>query len=105
MPYKHIELKIPRKYDNRVKLEDYERREIKKLYGKISQRKLAKIYKVSRSLIRWIGDPEKYEHNKEIMKFNRFLNNNYYDKDKQREYMKKHRHYKQELYLKGKLEE
>ena len=102
MPYKHIKYKIPVKYDRRVKLEDYERKKIKELYGKISQRKLAEMFKVSRRLITFIGDPDKYEQNL-LRRKERGGSKEYYDKDKHKAYMKKHRRYKQQLYKRGVL--
>ena len=102
MPYKHIEKKIPEEYDRRVKLLKHEREEIKRLYGKVSQRKLAKAYGVSRRLIQFIGDPEKRKQNLLRRKENGG-SKVYYDKVKWRKQMKRHRHHKQELYVQGKL--
>jgi hypothetical protein len=101
MPYKCEKINLPRELDRRVKLTEDEREEIKQLYGKISQRKLAKRFGVSRRLIIFIGAPEKYQHNKDIRKDSTF----YYNKYKHRAYMKKHRKYKQRLYLEGKIKE
>jgi hypothetical protein len=105
MPYKFEtdKLKIPREHNKRIKLTDEERKEIKQLYGKISQRKLAKKFDVSRRLITFIGDTEKAERSKIQRKLNGILNDHYYKKDRQKAYMKKHRHHKQELSLKGQL--
>lgn len=104
MPYKHIEKSIPLEHDRRVKLNDAQRQEIRELFssGSYSQRKLAKLYCVSRRLISFILDPSKHEANvarkKELLK-----TKSYYDKDKQRAYMQSHRQYKQKLYLEDKL--
>ena len=99
MPYKFEYTKklIPKYKDKRVKLTDNDKEEIKKNYGKISQRKLAKMYGVSRRLIIFIGCPEKYKKNLQDRK-NRGGSKQYYDKDKQKEYMKKHRKHKYKLY-------
>lgn len=102
MPYKHIEYKIPTKYDRRIKLEDYEREIIKELYGKISQRKLAKMFNVSRRLITFIGDPDQHKQNL-LKRKEKGGSSEYYKKDKNTSYMKKHRRYKQELYKQGVL--
>jgi len=101
MPYKFetLKKKIKKEHDKRRKLEDYEKDQIKKFYGEISQRKLAKMFGVSRSLIRWIGDPEKYEQNL-LRREERGGSMFYYDKEKQRKYSKKHRQYKRMLDLK-----
>jgi hypothetical protein len=81
MPYKFDtqKRKIKREDDNRIKLTDEERRDIKKLYGKISQRKLAKMFKVSRRLIIFIGCPEKLKIQKEQYK-ERMKDGRYYKK-------------------------
>ena len=99
MPYTSEKIKLPRKYDRRVKLSKEDREEIKELYGSVSQRKLAKRYNVSRRLIIFIGDPEKYKRNKELRKDSTW----YYNKEKNKNYMKRHRRYKQQLYLEGKI--
>lgn len=98
MPYKHITKIIPRELNRNVKLSLEDREKIKEKYqtGKTSQRKLAREYNVSRRLIQFIIDPSKEEKNKKNKK-------NYYDKNKHKKYMKKHRKYKQQLYLKGDL--
>jgi len=103
MPYKFgtEKKKIPKLLDKRVKLTEEDKLKIKELYGKISQRKLAKMFGVSRRLIVFIGDEEKYKRHKEYMK-NRWKL--YYSKEKHRKYMKNHRKYKYELYKKDFLE-
>jgi transposase len=106
MPYKHTEKLINRKDDRRVKLSPQDRVEIFDLYaaGISSQRELARVYGVSRRLIQFIVDPAKAEANKQRAK-ERGGYKRYYDKEKRKVYMKNHRHYKQELYLQGKLED
>lgn len=103
MPYKHIHYKIKEGDDKRIKLTDSDRLEIKKAYGKVSQRKLAKFYGVSRRLIIFIGCPEKQKENLQRRE-ERGGTMNYYSKEKHRIAMKKHRQHKQELYLQNKLE-
>jgi serine/threonine-protein kinase RIO1 len=101
MPYK-FETKhqlIPKEYDRRIKITPEQRKEIKKLYGKISQRKLAKMFNVSRRLVTFIGDPSKLKRHKYLSK----LRGSYYEKEKQKKYMKKHRRYKYILYKQGRL--
>ena len=102
MPYKHIEMLIPETKDRRCKLTKAERAEIKELYGTISQRKLAKMFGVSRRLIIFIGCPEKHAENLR-QRAERGGSKAYYDKDKWREQMKRHRKHKQKLYVKGEL--
>ena len=104
MPYKYglKKLRIPREKDKRVKLSLEERDLIKKLYGEISQRKLAAMFGVSRRLIIFIGCPEKYQRNLEQRKA-RGGSSYYYDAEKHKEYMKRYRRSKQILYLKNEL--
>lgn len=102
MPYNHINYLIPKTKDKRIKLSEEERDKIRKLYGTISQRKLAKMFGVSRRLIQFIGNPKAHEDN-----LKRRQENGgsiiYYSKAKNRECMKKHRKYKQQLYINKEL--
>lgn len=104
MPYKWEKLNIRPEDKKSRKLSDLEREQIKELYGKISQRKLAKMFNVSRRLITFIGCPEKHKENLKRRKESGG-SMQYYDKEKNLETIKKHRRYKQELYLKGRLVE
>ena len=98
MPYKSEKIKIEHtKHDRRIKLTDAEKQEIRENCLNLSQRKLAEMYGVSRRLIQFILFPEKLEENKQRRKER---GNKYYDKDKHREYIKEHRRYKQELFVK-----
>lgn len=106
MPYKH-EYSEPKKQitqfdDRRRKLTDEQREEIKKLYGKISQRKLARMFGVSRRLIIFIGCPEKYKKNLED-RANKGGSKIYYDCKKHTTAMRKHRKHKHDLDKKQKL--
>ena len=90
MPYKFQtdKLLIKREDDKRVKLTDEERKEIKKLYGSISQRKLAVMFNVSRRLIIFIGNPKTKERNLEL-RAEKGGSSFYYDKEKHTKAMKK----------------
>ena len=107
MPYKfeHEHLKIKDKDDRRFKLFDEDREEIRKLYatGLFSQRDLANRYNVSRRTITFIIDPSKLERAKELLK-ERKKDCRYYNKEKQKEYMKSYRQYKYGLYQQNQLE-
>jgi len=105
MPYKseYTKLKIPRELDRRVKLDLQEREEIKGLYGKISQRKLAAKFGVSRRLIIFIGCPEKHEQNL-LRRKERGGSMIYYDRKKQIKASQKTREFRQNLYKQKKLE-
>lgn len=97
-------MKIPLEYNANAKLTIEDREEIFKLYktGKWSQRQLARKYGVSRRLIQFYVDPEKLLRQKELFK-ERQATGRYYDKDKHRIYMRKHRAYKKSLQKDGKL--
>ena len=58
-----------------------------------SQRRLAKMFHVSRRLITFVLDPKKLAKNKERRE-ERGGTMQYYDKDKHKAYMKEHRTYK-----------
>lgn len=107
MPYKSEKIKLPKEYDRRRKLTDEQKEEIKKKYetGLYSQRKLASEYKVSRRLISFIIDSEKYETAKEQFKKRRADGRYKKSKEEWAKTMKEHRQYKQKLYLDGKIKE
>jgi len=104
MPFKseYTKLLLPRENDKRVKLSLEEKADIKLLYGKISQRKLASMFGVSRSLIRWYGDPEKHKQNL-LRRAERGGSMIYYDHDKQIKCSRNTRKKRQELYVIGGL--
>jgi len=99
MPYKFEtdKRKIPREKDNRVKLTEEEREEIKSLYGQISQRKLAKLFGVSRRLVIFIGCPEKLRRAKELYKERR-KDGRYYKKERHTKHIKKYRRHKKSIF-------
>lgn len=99
MPYT---CEIPKEHDRRIKLTDEQKEEIRRNYGKISQRKLAAAFGVPRRLIQFIGDPDKKKRDLEL-RAARGGSNIYYDRKKHNLAMKKHRQHKQKLFLKGKL--
>jgi hypothetical protein len=85
--------------DRRVKLSDEQREDIRSEYasGDISQRALADKYGVSRRLISFTLNPEKQEINKQQFKERR-KDGRYYNKEKHKEQIKRHRDYKETLY-------
>jgi len=102
MPYKHKDKLIPKTKDKRVKLTEQDRLEILDMKGYISQRQLAKLYDVSRRTISFIWYPERLERNK-TLRDERGGSKQYYDKDKHREYVKRHRKHKEKLNKEGVL--
>ena len=87
--------------DRRRKLSDEQKDEIAALKGTISQRECARKFNVSRRTIQFIWDPDKHKENLKRQQ-ERGGSRQYYDKKKNSEYMKRHRHYKQEIYLSSK---
>ena len=106
MPYKfeYKHLRKSKKDDKRIKLTEEDKEEIRKIYkeGILSQRNLAEMFNVSRRSIQFILSPEKLEQNYK-QRLQRGKDGRYYDKEKQKEYMRKYRHEKKALYDKGKL--
>lgn len=88
--------------DRRVKLTDNDKLTIVEEYkaGSISINALARKYGVSKRLIQFTLFPERREKAKKLFA-ERQRDGRYYDKDKHREYTKKHRDYKKELLNKG----
>ena len=103
MPYKSekiIKLAGTSK-DRRRKLTDKQKDEIAALKGTMSQRECAKRYGVSRRTIQFLWDPDKHKRNLQCRQ-ERGGSKQYYNKEKQKQYMKRHRHYKQDLFLSSK---
>lgn len=107
MPYKSEKIKLSREQDRRVKLTEEQRKEIRDKYesGMYSQRKLAAEYGVSRRLIQFTTDPDKYERAKEQFKERRKDGRYTPTKEEYAKVIREHRQYKQKLYLEGKLKE
>ncbi len=105
MPYKSEKIKLPPEYDRRRKLTEEQKEEIKHKYetGLYSQRKLASEYNVSRRLIQFVVDDEKYEVSK-TQRRERAKDGRYkYTKEQWAAIMRERRAYKQKLYLEGKI--
>lgn len=103
MPYKSekiIKLAGTSK-DRRRKLTDKQKDEIAALKGTMSQRECARNFNVSRRTIQFIWDPDKHKRNLQCRQ-ERGGSKQYYNKEKQKQYMKRHRHYKQDLFLSSK---
>lgn len=102
MPYIFEEQKklIPKELDRRIKLNEIQRIEIRKLYntGKYSYRSLAKEYNVTKNTIRDAIYPEKAIEEKQKRLARAKEKNYYYDREKNNAYMKKHRAYKKQLH-------
>ena len=102
MPFKSEKIKIQgTKYDARRKLSEQDKQDIREYVG-LSNYELARMYGVSKRLIQFIKYPERHKKNLEDRAI-RGGSMAYYDKEKQREYMKKHRKRKQQLYIEGKI--
>ena len=106
MPFKHIEKKIPTKLKRSAKLTQEDKDEMKKMYemGGWSYATLGVEFGVSKSMAIYAVNPERQKKNY-ALRVARGGSKQYYDKTKHTEAMKKHRKYKQELYLEGKLDD
>lgn len=108
MPYKSEKIKIANtEYDRRIKLTEEQRKEIREKYatGTVGHRPLAKEYGVSRSLIRYVVDEEKYEKSKADFRERRKDGRYNKNKEENNKIMREIRKYKQKLYLEGKIGE
>lgn len=103
MPYKSEKLKLAPTQDRRRKLTDEQKGEIKKIYesGVCGTRPLAKQFGVSRATIQRIVNPDiaKRQHDYVAKNWRKYRPS----KEEWAETMREHRHYKQDLYLKGAL--
>ena len=103
MPYKSEKLKLSETQDRRRKLTDNQKEEIERIYesGVCGTRPLARQFGVSRSTIQVIVNPSIKQRRHD------YIANNWRKyrptKEEWAETIKEHRHYKQELYLKGEL--
>ena len=103
MPYKSEKIKLSETQDRRRKLTDEQKEEIKKIYaeGKCGTRPLAKQFGVSKTTIQIIVNPEIASKRKQYRK--EHWQDYRPSKEEWAATMREHRHYKQELYLKGEL--
>ena len=101
MPAKYEKIKVGKERNRNRKLPPDKHDEIRKKYaeGGTSQRKLAAEYGVSRRLITFILNPDKYALNRQRLA-ERQAEGRYYDKEKHRQYTKRYRDHKKEIYLK-----
>ena len=104
MPYafESKKTKIRKEDDRRRKLTDEDKENIKKMYsyGNTTHRQLAEIYGVNHTLISTIVNEETKKRAVEYQKENR---HKWYDKEKQRIYMKRYRENKKKLDKEGRL--
>jgi len=88
--------------DRRRKLDDNDRAKIRLLYQQgYAIREITRRFGVSRRLIQFIIFPERKVRDLEL-RAERGGSMAYYDRDKQREYIKKHRRYKNKMFKIGK---
>ena len=103
MPYKSEKLKLPPNKDRRRKLTDDQKEQIRGIYatGVCGMRPLAKQFGVSKKTIQLIVKPEakQRQHNYVAANWRKYRPS----KEEWAETMREHRHYKQELYVKGEL--
>ncbi len=96
-------LRVNRENDRRVKITEENKEEIKEMYKQgISIREITRNFNFSRRSIQLILFPERLEKQKEDYKLRR-LDGRYYNKEKHRKAMKKHRDYKKKLLKNNKI--
>lgn len=103
MPYKSSKIKLSETQDRRRKLTSEQKDEIKMIYaqGKLGTRPIAKMYGVSRSTIQVIVNPSiaQRQHDYVAKNWRKYRPTN----EEWAATMREHRHYKQDLHLKGEL--
>ena len=102
MPRKSESIKLPEKFDRRVKLTEEKKDEVRAKYatGFYSLNALAREYGVSKKLILITVNPESKRKNDEHIK-NHWKD--YYDRQAHTDAMREHRKYKEDLYVAGKI--
>lgn len=105
MPYRSEKIKLTREQDRRIKLTEEQREEIRSKYasGLYSQRKLAAEYNVSRRLITFVLDDNKYQRAREQFKERKADGRYKQSKEEWAAVQREHRRYKQSLYINGEL--
>ena len=103
MPYKSEKIKLAPNQDRRRKLTEEQKEEIRRIYktGVCGTRPLAAQFGVSRSTIQVIVNPHRAESVKARAK--EHWRDYKPSKEEWAATIREHRHYKQELYLKGEL--
>ena len=107
MPYKFEKIPINNeKLDKRYKLTSDDKEAIVEEYksGLISINALARKYNVSKRTIQFTLFPERREKARQQF-LERQKEGRYYDKDRHRTYIRRHREHKKELYKKGLLDD
>lgn len=106
MPYKSSRIKIEgTQYDRRRRLSEEQKAAIRRLREteRLSYNQIAKQFGVSKRLIIFICCPDKEQIAKEQFKERRKDGRYAPTREERNEIMREHRHYKQELYLEGKI--
>lgn len=106
MPYKSSKIKIEgTSFDRIRKLSEDQKEYIRWLREEenLSYQKLADMFSVSKRLVIFVCNPEKYEKCKEQFKQRRKDGRYSVTKEEWAEIIREHRHYKQKLYLENKI--
>lgn len=103
MPYKSSSIKLSETQDRRRRLTDEQKEEIRRIYaqGCCGTRPIAKQFGVSRSTVQVIVNPAIAQRQHDYM--TQHWRDYRPSKEKRAEIIREHRHYKQELYIKGEL--
>ena len=103
MPYKSAKIKLPKKFDRRIRFTDEKKKQSDLLISQgESITKTAKFLGISKRLLQFYLFPERHEKNL-IDRKERGGSKIYYNKEQNTKAQREHRKYKQELYLKGEL--
>lgn len=106
MPYKSSRIKIEgTQYDRRRKLSEEDKENIRRIRKEdgFSYNRLAKMFGISKRLAMFICCPEKEQIAREQFKERRKDGRYAPTREERNEILKEHRHYKQQLYLEGKI--
>lgn len=106
MPYKSEKIKIKgTAYDRRQKLTPEQKEDIRWMYANTdtSQRKLAKLFNVSRRLITFVLNADQEERNRKLLKQKKAEGLYKQSKERRAAIMREHRRYKQQLFCQGEI--
>lgn len=106
MPYKSERIKIAgTQFDRRIKLTDEQKDLIRWLREEeqISYNKLATQFNVSKRLVIFVCNPDKYDKARELFKQGQKVGKYRPNKEEHAQIINEHRKYKQELYLNNKI--
>jgi transposase-like protein len=103
MPYKSEKIRLPREYDRRIKFTEEKKKQADLLISQgESITQTAKVLGISKRLLQFYLYPERHKKNLQDRQ-EKGGSKIYYNRQKHNESIKDLRHYKQNLFLKGKI--